>query len=220
MFGIKRSILNTRLNTYHNILATINLRGNMKKLTAFIISALALLVFTTGANAQGATPEETVREVINEMKKAGGPEAMMKYIHWDSALNSMPEAERNELGITSADDLKSFYQTMFTDPTAFMKRRMHKEYSQMTEEQKALIDKQLSQMTGIMKSKIEEQKEKMAKTKFTVGEADISGESATVVVESSLDGQTKQSPVNLIKVDGKWLFPGFQMVNNKPAQAG
>ena len=181
-----------------------------KSILLLALMALSFFISISPAAAE-VGPKETVEIVLQQIKQKGGPAGMMDYVHWDSAYNNLPEIEKKNFNVQSSSELKELYKVMFENPDLFMKQQMRKRFGNLEPNQKAAFETQLDQMANMMKEKIKEQKDKMARTNFTIGDVDVEGDNATVKVTSALDGKTKQTDVKLVKIDGKWLFPGFQM---------
>jgi hypothetical protein len=177
----------------------------MKKI---LLAILMIGCFVGNAVAAG-NPEDVVNSMIKDLQKDGGPLGVVNYVDWQTAFDGVPEQERKGMGVNSPEELKTFYQKLYTDPSAFFQKQMSARLATVPADQQAAMKAQMDQMSAQMKVKFEQAKEDIKKTKFEVGSAKIDGDKAVVHVSTTLNGEKKEDDINLIKIDDKWYLPSL-----------
>jgi Domain of unknown function (DUF4878) len=174
---------------------------------------ILLAILMLGCFAQIAvaadSPEDVVTKMVADLKKDGGPLGVINYVHWQTAFDGLPEQEKKGMGVNTPEELKTFYQNLYTDPSAFFQKQMTARMGNVPAEQQAAMKAQMDQMSAQMKEKFAKAKEDIKKTDFEITNSKIDGDKAVVHVSTTLDGAKKEDDINLIKIDDKWYLPSL-----------
>lgn len=184
---------------------------------SFLVVPLALIPVHTRAATQD-NPGVVVQEILDRLKKEEDPSVILDYVHWPSAWKSFPQSQRDQMGISSEEDFKSYFETFFQEPEEFVQKYVLARYKNSDTK---LSDESLERMADMMKRKKDEIKQKMKNTTYALGDISTQGNAATVEVKSTLDGKTKTQTLPLQSIDGKWYLPTMKFLEeNQTGQTG
>ncbi len=180
--------------------------------------AAALILFLVPVSAAAEmSPGETMEKIISSLKANPGIAGIADYVHWETAYKQMPSSQLQEMGISSATDLKKFYIDAQTDPGSIIRRQMKQRG--LPPQQAQMMEQQIAMLSENLKKRMAEQHEKLMRTKFDIGEAAINGAEAKIPLTTSLDGTEKQDTVTLRKYGSEWLLPGLSFLDSTQGSA-
>ena len=176
-------------------------------LTTVLLASLLPLQFA----AAEMSAKQTVEEILSKMKAAESPAPVVDYVDWKGAYEKMPAAQRQAVGVESAEGLRSFYSKMMTNPKEVMEKKLEEQLASMPEEKKSMMRASMGRMEQMVDQRQEMMRKQLAETEYKVGEATMEGEVATVPITQTHNGETKQRDIKLTKVDGRWLLDSATM---------
>jgi len=176
------------------------------------------VVSVAPASAQAA-PEEMVIEMVDRLKSERDPSVLLEYVHWDTAFDNFPEEQRREIDVSSPGEFRGYFEGFFRDPANFIQKQMKGRMAGMTPEQQQMMQAQFEQMAASMVEKRRKIDEKMSRAEYKVGQIDLKGNTATVELITSLDGQTRSQSLPLELINGKWYLPTMKFVDGKSASS-
>jgi hypothetical protein len=178
----------------------------MKTTIQKLILALVLLGLQATVVVAEQTPEAVVSEMMAKIKAAGSPAPFIDYVNWPLAFKSAPEQMKAQMKVTSADQMKTTFQRMFTDTKAFFHEQMKDRLAAVPEDKRAMAEAQLEKMNQMIDQQQAQMKEQIQQTDYSVGKATVEGNSARVMLTQSYQGQTREREVQLTKEGGAWLL--------------
>ncbi|MCB0318121.1 MAG: DUF4878 domain-containing protein [Bdellovibrionales bacterium] len=170
--------------------------------------------------ASSSTPKEIVQSVVEEMKASGSPSPILDHVHWPTAYSSFPAAERRAMGVNSPEELKSHMRSVMSNPKAFMQQQMDARIGGMPQQQQEMMKQAMLGMMSQVDEKIKEMKQKIVNTEYEISNEIISGNNATVDITALLDGNVKNTTVEMRKIDGEWYFPTVDFAKESGANFG
>ena len=185
---------------------------------AFFSLALALFLTPVVAHA-AAAPEDTVKEIVGKLKANGDPGVVLEYVSWDDAFKETPPQVLQSLGVKDAAGLKEQTLKLMAEPAKFVRQKMVEKISTLPPEKQAEMNGQLDQLTQRVEKEFADMKEKLKRTDFTVGESEISGDTALVDISAKVDGSSQDNKLKLVSRNGAWLLasPEFGKRQQRPA---
>lgn len=185
------------------------------------VAAFFLLLFVSALPALSDTPspESTVQEIVTKMKAEGNPAVIVEYVNWTKAFSQFPQNQKDQLGVKSPDEMKSFFREMLAHPSVVMKKQMESRLSTVPPDKLEEAKQSIVKIEEMMKTKETEMKERLTSTKYEVGSANINGEQATVKLTQVYKDQTRTEDVTLEKDNGRWMLPSVNMVGPPKADA-
>jgi len=177
-----------------------------KYIVFFLIS-----VFLPSVAAADLGPKETLEKILGDMVAQKNIAAVLNYIHWSTAFKNLKPAQRQQLNVTTPEQLKAFYKRMLNDPAGYLRERMEGRMASVPPEQRAVVEGQLNQMLDGVNQKLAQENAKIGRTKYTIGEVDTKGKRSTIQLSAAVDGQVKNNEVVLVQQeDGKWYLPSLE----------
>lgn len=174
-----------------------------------------IALFAAGPGVAAPTPEGTVQEMLTRLKQERDPAVMLQYVHWQSAFDNFPSAQRQEMGVDSPAAFQKYFENFFKDPSHFMREQLRGRLDALPENQRAAVQSQMDHMVQMFAEKRKEMDEKMGRTEYTIGSVDKQGNAATVEITSSLDGNQRTQRIPLEFIDGRWYLPTMKFVQDK-----
>ncbi len=162
--------------------------------------------------AQEPGPREVVAQIVLRLKESKSPLVILDYVHWPSAYASFPEREKIAINVQSAEDLKRYYDKVFTDPSALIREQIAPKIKALPEDKRPELDAKLAAMEGVIKARFAEMTDMLARTEYQLGAAKEEGDTAVVELTTVLDGNSSSHDVRLIKIDNRWRLPVPQFV--------
>lgn len=188
----------------------------MKALLSLTLAAL--LSFPAIVAAQ--SPKETVETMASKLKESGNPAAIVEFVHWPSAFETLDAQQRQIRNINSPEQLRNQYLELFNNPKAIFREQMDRMKAQMPPEQQQAVEAQMAQAETMLQNMMTEMKAKLAKTEFSVGEVADQGDSATVELITTSDGKSETNKLKMIKVDDKWYLATLDSLDGQAAGPG
>jgi len=180
--------------------------------------ATATLLFSTSAFA--ASPKATVEKMFAEIKAAKSMVAIVEHVHWKTMYETFPPEERRVAGADSPEKLKAHFREFFTNPGKRMRQMMEIQLASMPAEQSAAVRAQLDQQMPQINALAKEQNAKMLKTVMKVTGSKVEGDTATVNVSATRDGETKTDTITLKKYGKRWMLPNLAALGQSSGKGG
>ncbi len=181
----------------------------MKKL----IFIFGLLVFIGTTFAEN-TPAHTVQEIINKMKETQSPVVVLDYVNWEKAFQRFPAVQKEQLKVSTPDQLKKFFDNMLRNPSAVVRERINQEINKAAPEQQENLKKNLELVVAAIAKKEDEMKKRISSTSYEVGAVEVKGGIATVMLTQTYNGEKKTEKVILEKEGERWMLPTADLGNN------
>lgn len=186
--------------------------------------ALLTLTFTLLLSLPSAvfaeSPKETVEAMVSKLKQSGSPAAIVDFVHWPSAYETVDAQQRQIRNINSPEQLRKQYIDLFNNPNAIFREQMDRMKAQMPPEQQQMVEAQMAQAESMLQNMMSEMKTKLAKTEFAVGEVKEEGDSATVELLTTSDGESESNTLKMIKVEDKWYLATLDSLDGQAPTPG
>ena len=152
-----------------------------------------------------------VERIIRKMKEAEGPGPMLEFVHWPTVFSKLKESGHlKKIDVSSPEQLQKFYEVFFNDPEAFFRKQMNARIKDLPDEQKQVVKARVDSLVRQLAAKMRNSRAQIKDTTFTVGDATIEGDAATIPLEVvKPDGSKKTEIVELRKIEGKWYLPSM-----------
>lgn len=182
-----------------------------------LIAGLALILVIPACALAEDGPHETMENIVASLKKTPGIAGIADFVHWETAFNEVPAPQRQEMGITSAQELRKFYIEAQSDPGAIIRRQMKQRG--VPPQQADVLEQQIAALSQNLKQRMQQQHERVMRTKFEIGDTEIHGDEAKIALTTTLDGKSKEDVVTLKNYDGHWLLPGLSFLEPEKSAA-
>ena len=182
-----------------------------------LVSLVLFFLIVSSVSAEIA-PDVMVREVLAKIKESGNPAEIVNHVDWPEAFKTMPEQDKLQLKIKNPDEMREFFRQMLADPSATMKRNMMERVALLPADKQEEAKAAIEQMSEKMNAREAELKQRIKETEYTVGEAKVQGDTATVMLAQSYKGEKSEEKIELRKKNGEWMLPSVRM--GQPQQAG
>ena len=190
----------------------------MKSSRLALIVLVLLLTSTTCLAADG--PAKRLQTIITQLQTSKDTSLIANYVHWDTAFKELPAQQKAMLKVSNAEQLKSFFVRVNKNPKELMMEQLKESLAQMPEEQRTQIQSQLEQVADQAQAVFEEKKQEFLAAEYTVGEAKIEGEKASVVLNAKSGEETRSENIDFILVDGTWYLPSLAKFSPVPEKGG
>ncbi len=189
---------------------------------SLILAIVVLCAFAPLCFAEALTPEKTLEEILGKIKEAGNASPVVEYVDWEKAFKEAPEVQKSIMQISDANGMKEFYKEVLEKPSSVMKKQFEMRKESMPESQRTMLEQTFTRMEAKMKEKEKEMKAKIAGTEYTIGEAEIDGETAKVSLKQEYEGKSRTETVTFVKSGDRWMLPAVAMFGGekKAKQAG
>lgn len=158
---------------------------------------LALLIF--------ASPGDTVLEMISNIRQSGSMSAIARYVYWEEAFLKINDKQKQEMQVSTSEELKTFFVDFIENPDAMMVRKIENSPHLSVSEREEKLE-MLSQTTKLKKQMDQAQVQLLKDTEFSIGGETINENRAVVKLKSVKDGEEKTQDVPMVLIDGKWLL--------------
>jgi len=181
---------------------------------ALCLGLVVSLFFGSSNFAMAETPEAAFSRYIGEMKASGNPAVLNKRIHWDTAYERIDPQMKELLEVNSPADFSKFYDSVFKDPAAFMRKIMDKQMASIPGDQRKQMEPFLEATIAKVETQYKESLAGISAATYEVKGSEIDGKNAVVSYTRTADGQKFEEKVDMIKVGSDWL-----MVNSPASQS-
>ena len=90
-----------------------------------LISLLFVFVcLVPSVSFAAGSPKEAVETMVTKLKNAGSPAAIVEFVHWPSAYETVDAQQRQIRNINSPEELKNQYLQLFNNPNAVFREQM------------------------------------------------------------------------------------------------
>lgn len=172
----------------------------------FFVLILLILTLTPNLYADRSTPNGTVVEVVQALKRERSYSAVLDFMHWPTAFDNLKEEEKLKLGINSPLDLKTYLTKAVNDPKKIFTDLIKEQSKTLSEEQKKSMDAKLKEHLKLLDEEQSKLARKILETKFSITKTDVNNKSATVYLKAVNKNITETKPLNLIKSKGIWYL--------------
>lgn len=186
---------------------------------AFFTLTLAALLYFPGVVAADS-PKETVEAMVSKLKESGSPAAIVDFVHWQSAFETVDAQQRQIRNVNSPEQLRKQYLDLFNNPNAIFREQMDRMKAQMPPEQQQMVEAQMAQAETMLQTMMTDMKAKLAKTEFSIGEVKEEGDSATVELLTTSDGESESNTLKMIKVEDKWYLATLDSLDGQAPTPG
>lgn len=174
-----------------------------------ILLAFFAAVLTLRAEASAGGPAALVTEMVVKIKALRNSSPVVEYVHWDTAFERLSEAERSARGFRSSAEMRDYYFRMLSDPERFARQEVAVRASIVPPEKRAELDRAFERSLEEIRASTAAIREQFQQMQFDVGEERIDGDTAQVMVATTLGGETNRGQVELIRKDGRWYLPSI-----------
>jgi len=171
-----------------------------------LLGLLALPVLVQAANN---SPAALVTEMVVKIKALRSSAPVVEYVDWDIAFERAPEAERNARGFRSSAEMRDYYFRLLSDPERFARQEVASRAALVPPEKRAELEQALQNSLEDIRAANDKMREQLRQIQFDVGEEKITGDTASVMVSTTLNGETSSGPVELIRKNGRWYLPSI-----------
>lgn len=163
------------------------------------------------------SPEAVVEEIISKMKKSGDPKVMTDYVDWQSAYDQMPPSARTAAKINSPEQMKTYYNGIAGGNGA-LEQTLSAQLDKVPADRKAAAQALIQSMSKQIESGKAKMDARIKDSTYRVLSSKVEGNNATVLVESTYQGETKNQELPMVKRDGKWLLEVGALMEQAKAQ--
>ena len=187
----------------------------------FIVALLTAATFAAvGVNAAVAEsgPAETLIALTRKMHDSAGELPALDYIDWESAFADLSSTERSNLNIQSARDLQEHYRKAWTDPALLIEPQIEHQLQTMPEESRIILEQEKASIIQSSRDRTAELNARYHRASYQIGAESINGNSATVDLETEVDGIKLKQQIPFVRRSNTWYIAGiFQFLGSKPA---
>lgn len=167
-----------------------------------ILSLLVTFFLAITPAFAASTPEAAATEAIAKMQMAKDLLVVLDYVHWETAFKMMSSAERADLNVSSASELRSLYRKLVADPASYLRSNVL-----AVQAATSFGGPIVEAMAQGFAFSVEKAKQQIVGAIYTVSSISSTSNAAYVEISASGSLGQYQKKVQLIKIQDKWYVP-------------
>lgn len=184
-----------------------------KKLSDSIVCILLLFAFFLTSSARAASPEETIRSLVMEMKGSSSLGPLAKYMDWEGYFEKLPDEAKKNSHLSSPSSLQSYYTALAATGAEASMDRIKKEAKEAPNELRAQKQQDFELVRAKFEELTREQADRIASTTYTIGPAIIDGDKAKLEVIKAHGDHEETVKLHLKNRGGDWRIESTADLN-------
>lgn len=164
-----------------------------------------------------AGPSDVLQAIVSGMREKGGELPALEYIDWNSAFTAFSTSERLALNIHTEQELREHYRKAWSDPALLIEPQIEAQLQSMSEGNRLILKREKAGIIQSSRERFEELNARYRRAVYRLGAEEINGDSATVVLETIVDGVSLEQKLPFIHKSNGWYLAGvFQFLGSDP----
>ena len=188
-------------------------------LFAVLLSALllsTLLLPHSRAQADQSSPEGVIAEMTSRLKSSRDPVVILDYVHWPSAYAAYPEDQKRLQNLVSPEALATHMKGALGDPEHYLKEQFESRAQRMPPELATKLRASSDALVESMRQVRAHIQERIGDTTYRVVRSEsVSPERARVILAITLGEETKESTIELQRIEGRWYLPTIDFARDE-----